>query len=138
MASATARSLGAPATLLVRQRKLEIVVAGQRSTHDRADHTGQVHRLPEHRLDVIDVLHGARKLATFRRQCLLELGQSAWQFMGILVHRCPEGRWEQPCHELFDLLTRHGDGAMRDAFTRCVARETFTVAAVRAVLREAA
>jgi hypothetical protein len=27
---------------------------------------------------------------------------------------------------------------MRDAFTRCVARGTFTVAAVRAVLREAA
>lgn len=136
--SATARHLGAPATLLVRQRTLEIVVAGQRSTHDRQDHTGEIQRLPEHRLDVLAVLHGARKHATFRRQCLLELGQPAWQFMGPLVHRCPEGRWERPCHELFDLLTQHGDGAMRDAFARCVARETFTVEAVRAVLREAA
>jgi transposase len=136
--SATARHLGAPATLLVRQRTLEIVVAGQRCTHVREDHTGEVRRLPEHRLDVLAALHGARKLATFRRQCLLELGQPAWQFMGPLVHRCPHGRWEKPCHELFDLMMEHGDGAMRDAFTRCVARETFTVAAVRAVLREAA
>lgn len=136
--SATARHLGAPATLLVRQRTLEIVVAGQRCTHVREDHTDEVRRLPEHRLDVLAALHGARKLATFRRQCLLELGQPAWKFMGPLVLRCPHGRWEQPCHELFDLLMAHGDGAMRDAFTRCVARETFTVAAVRAVLREAA
>lgn len=136
--SATARHLGAPATLLVRQRTIEIVVSGQRSTHVREDHTGEVRRLPDHRLDVLAALHGARKLATFRRQCLLELGQPAWQFMGPLVHRCPQGRWEKPCHELFDLLTQHGDGAIRDAFTRCVARETFTVAAVRAVLREAA
>jgi transposase len=136
--SATARHLGAPATLLARARTLEIVVAGQRSMHVREDGTGEIRRLPEHRLDVLAALHGARKLATFRRQCLLELGQPAWQFMGTLVHRCPDGRWERPCHELFDLLTEHGDGAMRDAFTRCVARETFTVAAVRAVLREAA
>lgn len=136
--SATARHLGAPATLLVRKQTIEIIVAGQRSTHTREDHTGEVRRLPEHRLDVLAVLHGARKLATFRRQCLLELGQPAWQFMGPLVLRCPNGQWERPCHDLFDLLTAPGDGAMRDAFTRCVARGTFTVDAVRAVLREAA
>lgn len=136
--SATARHLGAPATLLVRKQTIEIVVAGQHSTHKREDHTGEVRRLPEHRLEVLAVLHGARKLATFRRQCLLELGQPAWQFMGPLVLRCPNGQWERPCHDLFDLLTEHGDGAMRDAFTRCVARGTFTVDAVRAVLREAA
>lgn len=45
---------------------------------------------------------------------------------------------EKPCSDLYDLLTRHGDGAMLDAFTRCVARSKFTVDAVRAVLKEAA
>jgi hypothetical protein len=44
------------------------------------------------------------------RQCLLELGQPAWQFLCQLVHRCPEGRWEKPCSELYELLTKHGDG----------------------------
>ena len=135
--SATARSLGAPVTVLVRAGVLELRVGRERCTHVREDSTGEIRRLPEHRLEVLSVLHGRRKVATFRRQCLLELGQPAWQFMGPLVHQCPDGSWEKPCHELFDLLTAHGETAMRDAFTRCVARNTFTVAAVRAVLREA-
>jgi transposase len=136
--SATARYLGAPATLLVRKQSIDIRVGSEACEHVRADHTGEVRRLPAHREDVLAVLHGARKLATFRRQCLLELGQPAWQFLGQLVHRCPLGRWEKPCSELYDLLTTHGDGAMLDAFARCVARSTFTVSAVRNVLKEAA
>jgi hypothetical protein len=123
---------------LVRRGTIEIAVGDERCVHVRADHTGEVRRLPQHRLDVLAELHGARKRATFRRQCLLELGEPAWEFLGPLVHRCPNGAWEQPCHDLFDLLRDHGDGAMRDAFTRCAARGTFTVAAVRTVLREAA
>ena len=136
--SATARHLGAPATLLVRKRSIDIHVGSEHCEHVRADHTGEVRRLPAHREDVLAVLHGNRKLATFRRQCLLELGQPAWQFLGQLVHQCAFGRWEKPCSDLYDLLTEHGDGAMLDAFTRCVARSTFTVTAVRAALREAA
>lgn len=136
--SATARFLGAPATLLVRQRTIDIHVGSEQCEHVREDHTRDVRRLPAHREDVLAVLHGQRKLATFRRQCLLELGNPAWQFLGQLVHRCARGGWEKPCSELYDLLTAHGDGALRDAFTRCVARSTFTVAAVRAVLKEAA
>jgi hypothetical protein len=136
--SATTRHLGAPATLLVRRDRLEIHVGDERSTHVREDGTGEVRRLPEHREDVLAALHGRRKVATFRRQCLLELGQPAWQFLGQLVHLCPDGRWERPCTELFELLQVHGDGAMRDAFVRCVARETFAVSDVRRVLVEAA
>lgn len=136
--SATARYLGAPATLLVRKRSIDIHVGSEQCEHVREDHTREVRRLPAHREDVLAVLHGRRKLATFRRQCLLELGKPAWQFLGQLVHRCARGGWEKPCGELYDLLTVHGDGAMRDAFARCVARSTFTVAAVRAVLKEAA
>ncbi len=136
--SATARYLGTPATLLVRKHIIDLHVGGEQCEHIRADHTGEVRRLPAHREDVLAVLPGKRKLATFRRQCLLELGQPAWQFLGHLVHQCPQGRWEKPCGDLYDLLTLHGDGAMVDAFTRCVARSTFTVAAVSTVLREAA
>jgi hypothetical protein len=136
--SATARYLGSPATLLVRKRTIDIRVGNEKCEHRREDHTRDVRRLPAHREDVLAVLHGRRKLATFRRQCLLELGQPAWQFLGQLVHRCPHGSWEKPCSDLYDLLLAHGDGAMLDAFTRCVARSTFTVEAMRAVLKEAA
>ena len=136
--SATARYLGAPATLLVRRWHIDIHVGDEHSEHVREDHTGAVRRLPAHREDVLAALHGRRKLATFRRQCLLELGGPAWQFLGQLIHRCPDGRWEKPCSDLYELLCAHGDGAMLDAFTRCVARSTFTVSAVRTALREAA
>jgi len=136
--SATARALGAPATLLARKKTLEIYVGREHCTHVREDGTGEVRRLPEHREAVLAVLHGRRKTATFRRQCLLDLGQPAWDFLGTLVHRCPDGKWEQPCHDLYDLLGSYGDGAMRDAMTRCVFRKTFTVAAIRSTLKEAA
>lgn len=136
--SATARALGAPATVLLRRRALEIVVGNERSTHVRADGTGEVRRLPEHREEVLSVLHGRRKIATFRRQCLLELGQPAWQFLGPLVHACPDGSWEKPCSDLYALLCTHGDEALQAAFSRCVAKQTFSVPAVVAALREAA
>lgn len=136
--SATVRQIGGPATLLVRKDRVDIHIGGTQCSHVRADHTGEVRRLPEHRQEVLAALHGRRKHATFRRQCLLELGQSAWSFMGTLVHRHPDGSWERPCTELFELLCEHGNGALLDAFTRCVARQTYTVAAVRQALREAA
>jgi transposase len=135
--SATARKLGAPATVHIRRKTLQITVGNERCTHVREDHTGEVRRLPEHREDVLGVLHGRRKLATFRRQCLLELGQPAWLFLGQLVHEEPCGRWEEPCTDLFDLLQRYDDDAMRRAFTACVAQRRFTVAAVRSALEAA-
>lgn len=126
--SATARYLGAPATLHVRKLTIDIHVGDEQCEHRREDHTRDVRRLPVHREDVLAVLHGRRKLATFRRKCLLELGQPAWQILGQLVHRCPQGSWEKPCSDLYELrmLTTHGDGAMLDAFTRCVELQIHT------------
>lgn len=132
--SATARRLGAPATLLVRRDEIEIAIGDERCVHVRADHTGEVRRLPEHREDVLAVLHGRRKVATFRRQCLLELGTPAYAFLGGLVHECPQGRWEGPCTELYDLLTMHGEDELRDAFRKCAAQRLYTVDAVMAAL----
>lgn len=136
--SATARLLGAPATVLVRRHTLELIVGGERCIHVREDGSGEVRRLPEHREDVLSALHGRRKIATFRRQCLLELGQPAWQFLGTLVHTCPNGAWEKPCTDLYELLCTHGDAALKTALSRCVAHQTFTVHAVAMALREAA
>jgi transposase len=136
--SATATRLGAPATVLVRQNEIEIRIGDEHCAHTREDHTGEVRRLPEHREAVLAVLHGNRKLATFRRQCLLELGQPAWQFLGALVHLCPHGRWEGPCTELYEMLVDYGDEPLRKAFAQCVHDEDFTVKAVRAALGEAA
>jgi transposase len=136
---ATARRIGAPATLLIRRNTIEIVVGdgAERCVHPRRDGVGVVQRLSGQRDDMLGAVHGRRKQATFRRQCLIELGKPARDFLGILVHVCPDGRWEQPCTELFDLLQHHGDDAMRAALARCVARKRYTAADVAKALREA-
>lgn len=137
--SATATRLGAPATLKVRRDELDIVVGDQISTHVRQDGTGEVRRLPEHREDTLAAIHGRRKVATFRRQCLLELGKAAWDFLGGLIHVCPDGRWEGPCTELYELGARYGDGPLLAAFAACAARRDYTVDAVlRELLRPVA
>jgi transposase len=135
--SATARRLGAPATVHIRGTTLDVTVGDERCTHAREDHTGEVRRLPQHREDVLAVIHGQRKEATFRRQCLLELGQPAWLFLGQLIHLEPCGSWEGPCNDLFGLLQRHDDDAMRAAFAHCHAHKHYTVAAVRDALAAA-
>jgi transposase len=135
---ASARRIGAPATLLIRRDTVELVVGDERSVHVRRDGVAVVQRHPEQRDDMLGAVHGRRKQATFRRQCLIELGKPARDFLGILVHVCPDGRWEQPCAELFDLLQKHGDDAMRAALGRCVARKRYTAADVAVALREAA
>lgn len=132
---ASARHIGAPATLFIRRERIEIVVGGrERCVHARRDGVRVAQRLPAQRDEVLGVVHGRRKQATFRRQCLVELGQPARDFLGVLVHVCPEGRWEQPCTELYDLMQQHGDEAMRAAFAQCVALERYTVAEVRRAL----
>ena len=135
---ATARCIGAPATLLIHRNDIEIAVGDERCTHLRRDKAGEVQRLRSQRGDFLEVVHGRRKQATFRRQCLVELGKEAREFLGVLVHVCPGGCWEQPCTELFDLLQTHGDAAMRTAFAGCVARNRFTAADVAQALRAAA
>ena len=135
---ATATRLGAPATVYVRRDTVQIVVGDEDSTHDRKDRAGVVQRLPGQRQDLLAQIHGRRKIATAKRQMLLDLGQPAWAFLTQLVHRCPKGRWELPCSELYELLVEHDDAAMVAAFADCVARNVFTVADVAAVLRSAA
>jgi transposase len=137
---ATARRIGAPATLLIRRDEIEIVVGDgkERCVHTRQDRVGVVQRLPDQRDHMLGAVHGRRKQATFRRQCLIELGKPARDFLGMLVHLCPDGRWEQPCADLFDLLQRYGDDAMRDALALCVARERYTADDVALALQEAA
>lgn len=132
--SATDTKLGAPATIAVRKNHIDIDIRGERCTHVRADDTGGVHRLPIHRASMLAALHGHRRVTTFRRQCLLELGTSAEDFLEQLVHAEPCGRWEQPCQELFELLRDHGDASMTTVFSRCVRQRRFTVDAVRAAL----
>lgn len=136
---ATARFIGAPATVLIRQETIEIAIGDrERCTHARRDGVGRVQRLASQRTHMLAVIHGRRKQATFRRQCLFETGKEASDFLGGLVHRCPNGNWEGPCSELYDQLVIHGEAAMRAAFAACHLAGRYTVDAVVSALTEAA
>lgn len=135
---ATATRIGAPATLFIRRDAIEIVVGDERVTHGRKDGIGVLQMLPSQTETLLGAVHGRRKQATVRREALLRIGKPAWAWMTALVHRHPEGRWERPCNDLYDLLREHGEDAMRAAFERCNLRCGYTVNDVAMALREVA
>lgn len=135
---ATAKRIGAPATLFVRRDTIEIAVGDERVVHRRRDGLGVVQMLPAQRSDLLAAVHGRRKKATARREALLRVGKPAWAFLTVLTHRHPDGRWEKPCDELYALLDEHGDEAMFAAFERCVQLDRYTVDDIAAALAEVA
>ena len=136
--SAPPSRIGAPGTLFVRAKTLELVVNGERAIHERADHVKTVQRLPQHRRAMLTVIHGERKMNYYRRQCLLELGEPAQLFLEQLVHRHPGGSWTKEVNQLFDLLGHYSDDDIRWALSECTAHERFDAASVRRQLRGAA
>lgn len=135
---ASATRIGAPATLFVRQHEVEIVVGDTRVVHKRKDGSKVLQMLPDQNEQLLAAVHGRRKKATARREALLRLGRPAWAFLTQLVHRHPDGRWEKPCEELYNLMVEHGEDPMLAAFVHCNRQHSHTVADVVAALREAA
>ena len=137
--SAPPRRVGATATLLVRAHQIEMHLDGAAPwTHERRDHTGAVQRLPEHRREMLTVVHGQRKINYFKRQCLLELGPPAHDFLEQLVHLHAGNGWYPEVEKLFGLLQGWGEDALRGALERCNAARTWNVQAVSRTIRRAA
>ncbi len=136
--TAPPRRIGATATLFVTAGHVELVVDQERCRHVRQDLTGQVMRLPEHRTEMLAVIHGQRKVNYFRRQCLLELGPEAATFLEQLVHRHPGGTWSPVVNELFDLLQKHSPTALRAALAACHREGRYDALSVHRQLRRVA
>ena len=130
--------IGATATLLVRANEIEMRVGNAGWVHVRKDHQRQVQRLPEHCRAVLAVVHGRRKHNYFKRECLLELGAAAHDFLEQLIHRRSGGSWAPDVDLLFDLLVRHGDHDLRTALRACHLREEWSGRAVAREIRSAA
>jgi transposase len=126
----TDRHLGAPATVFLTRTAVEFHVRGDIEIHPRRDHCRTVQRRPDQRLSRLAAIHGERKQATYRRECLLEVGEPVVTFLTHLVHEHPGGRWEGPCARLFDILRDVGDNAFRESVARCVKARKYTVADV--------
>lgn len=132
--SAPPKRIGAQVTLLIRRHTLTLQLDSESYVHTRVGPTKTVQRLPEHRRDMLKVIHGIRKLNYFRRQCLFELGEEAHDFLEQLIHRSPGGTWSPVIDELFELAQHHPDQDMRDAFRRAHELDQYTAEAVATFL----
>lgn len=130
--------IGATVTLLVRAGHVDIELDGERWRHVRSDHTPEVQRLPELNRAMLVVIHGRRKHNYFKRQCLLELGSEAHDFMEQLIHRHVGGTWSPVVNDLFDLMQDHSATAMRIALRTCHEKGQYDAASVAAIVRRAA
>jgi transposase len=132
--SAPPARIGANATLLIRKHTLTLQLDQERCVHTRVKPTKVVQRLPEHRRDMLKLIHGQRKLNYYRRQCLLELGLEAQDFIEQLVHRYPGGTWSPVINELFELAQRYDGKVMCEAFRKAHERQQYTAEAVASIL----
>lgn len=130
--------IGATVTLLIRAGHIDIELDGERWRHVRSDHTPEVQRLPELNRAMLVVIHGRRKHNYFKRQCLLELGPDAQDFLEQLVHRHVGGTWSPVVNDLFDLMQEYSATAMRIALRDCHLRGKYDATSVAAVVRRAA
>ena len=90
--------------------------------------------LPEHRAAKLAAVHGRRGKLYEKREQLLRLGSGALALLTELTHRDRQLAYAS-IEELYQLLVRHGDDALRGAIELAVLANRMTVAGVRAHLR---
>jgi transposase len=129
------RYLGAPATLTVLSSRIRIEVGKSRCEHMREDYTNEIRRLPEHSLAMATVITAERKQSYFKRQCLLELGPDAQQFLDRLIMAAHGNTWYRDIHRLFDLYQRNGHAELLSAMRDANQRHVYTYAEIARLLK---
>jgi transposase len=124
-------------TLFLHETRVRIVAGRFDVVHERRAKGDPPAPLPEHRAAKIAAVHGKRAKLYEKRQQVLNLGPEALVLLTEITHREPRLA-SRRVEELFVLLERHGDDALRAAVQRAVARGHLSVAAVRRVLPKGA
>ena len=117
-------------TLFLYEDRVRIVAGRFESLHRRRKKGEPPAPLPEHRAAKIAAVHGKRAKLYEKRQQILNLGADALALLTEITHREPRLA-SRRVEELYVLLERHGDEAMRDAITHAVERGQLSVAGVR-------
>jgi len=117
-------------TVFLYEDRLRIVAGRFEASHRRRNKGEPPAPLPEHRAAKIAAVHGKRAKLYEKRQQVLNLGPPALALLTEITHREPKlaGRRVE---ELFALLERHGDDALRDAIANAVEHGQLSVAGVR-------
>lgn len=117
-------------TLFLYQDRLRILASRYEAIHRRRTKDEPPAPLPEHRAAKIASVHGKRAKLYEKRQQVLNLGRDALALLTEITHR--HGKLaSRHVEDLYALLEKHGDDAMRVAIARTIASGSLTVAAVR-------
>lgn len=117
-------ALGLPATLHLYRDRVRIVAGRHVAEHERKFARDEGSTLPEHRAKRVAAVSGKRAKRYMKREHLVGLGEDALAYITEVVHRRPKV-WIRDVDELHDLLEVHGDHALRVAFARGLAAETY-------------
>lgn len=117
-------ALGLPATLYLYRDRVRIVAGRHVAEHERKFARDEASTLPEHRAKRVAAVSGKRAKRYMKREHLVGLGEDALTYITEVVHRRPKA-WIRDVDELHDLLEVHGDHALRVAFARGLAAETY-------------
>jgi transposase len=123
-------------TLFLYEDQLHIVAGRFEARHRRRNKADPPGPLPEHRAAKVAEVHGARAKLYEKRQQLLHLGADALMLLTEITHREPQLS-RRRVEELYELLDRHGDDAMRAALGCAVREGLLSVAGVRRFLPSA-
>ena len=117
-------ALGLSGTLYLYRDRVRIVAGRHVAEHERKFARGEGSRLPAHRAKQVAAVSGKRAKRYLKREHLVGLGDDALAYITEVVHRRPKV-WLRDVDELHDLLETHGDHALRVAFARGLAAESY-------------
>lgn len=120
-------------TVFLYEDRLRIVAGRFESLHRRRTKGEPPAPLPEHRAARLAAVHGKRAKLYEKRQQVLNLGHDALALLTEITHREPK-RAACRVEDLYALLERHGDDAMREAIGRAARAGRMTVSAVTRAL----
>lgn len=122
-------------TLFLFEDRLRIVAGRFEASHRRRKKGEPPAPLPEHRAAKIASVHGKRAKLYEKRQQILNLGGDALALLTEITHREPKLS-SRRVEDLYLLLEKHGDEAMRTAIARAVRSSRLTVSAVTRALSQ--
>lgn len=117
-------AIAVPATLFLYRERVRIVAGRFTVDHPRLFEPGAKSVLPAHRAGMVAAVSGKRGKRYLKRQQLLEVGQSALEYLTEITHRRPRA-WVREVDRLHDLLQAHSPELLRDAFQRALDAQTF-------------
>jgi transposase len=118
------QAIGLTGTLHLGRSGVKIVAGRWCAVHERLSEPNAKSVLPEHRIAMVAEVSGTRGKNYLKREHLLGLGAVAVEYITELVHRRPR-TWPRDVDKMHELLSLHGDDAVRVAITQALDASTF-------------